>query len=460
MNTLHLKEKIKIGILICLLFTAGISVTAKDSKKRSSEYSPVVQDLKNLYESDRDFANLLDRALSSAVIPPDGWGFDPTDQNKIFNWQEKSFDDLLQFFEDWRTFVPNPQNGMMYYELFYGLCYKNESALKFVEMEPGLSWTRDFVLARGRHMDSEDSISEKNMDLWFEALGDNWNNFKPPHPVSEGYKGYKTFNEFFIRELEPGKRPIAYPDDDTIMVSPADGVINVINSNLNTDSLIHTKYDEYLNIDQLLYGSEFAKYFLGGTATSSVLLPPDYHHYHAPVSGEVVESKIVDPNGIYFGMDGGFFAYSNNGNIGGYMSKYGIFGLYHRGYTIIKTKHFGYVAMIAVGLDDISSVVFEDKFNDIKPTASPVPVKKGEQMGHFAYGGSTVMLLFQPGVFYGLKAKQGNQIGEINVIDAGDDGKAAKKGTKKTIRKRIKKPVRPALRDYYRYKKKRKKIKK
>ncbi len=450
MSNHHLREKnmaaagrkIKIGILVCLLFTVGISVMAGDGIKKSSQYSPVVQQLKDLYEGDRDFANLLDRALSSAVIPPDGWAFDPTDQNKIFNWQEKTFDDLLRFFEDWRTFVPNPYNGMIYYELFYGLCYKNESALKFVETEPGLSWTRDFVLARGEHMDSEDSINDnlQTMKEWETFLGDNWDNFKPPHPVTQGYKGYKTFNEFFTRDLkDPGKRPVASPDDDHILVAPVDGVINIINSNLSTDSIIHTKYDEYLNIEQLLHRSKFAEHFLGGTAACSVLLPPDYHHFHSPVNGKVVEAKVVDSKGIYFGMDGEFFTYANNGNMGGYNSKYGIFGLYHRGYYIIKTEDFGYVGMIAVGLDDISSVNFEEKFKGNKPSKHPVPVKKGEKIGHFAYGGSTVILLFQPGVFFGLKANQGNQIGEINILE--NDGK----------------PAGPALKDYYRHKKGRKK---
>ena len=125
-------------------------------------------------------------------------------------------------------------------------------------------------------------------------------------------------------------------------------------------------------------------------------------------------------------------------DIGGYKSKFRIFGLYHRGYYIIKTEDFGYIAMIPIGLDDISSVNFEKRFSDVKPS-SPVPVKKGEKLGHFAYGGSIVILLFQPGVLFALKTNQGNQIGVINPIGDGE------------------KPARPTLKDYYRYKKKPKK---
>ena len=215
-------------------------------------------------------------------------------------------------------------------------------------------------------------------------------------------------------------------------------MINVVNANLDTDSLIHTKYDQYLNIDQLLQGSQFAKYFLGGTACSVVLLPPDYHHYHSPVAGHVVESKELDIDGIFFGMDGGFYTYANNGNIGGWKARYGIFGQYHRGYYIYKTDDFGYVGMIAVGLDDISSVKFEKDFINVTPD-NPVKVEKGQPVGHFAYGGSTVILLFQPGVFMGVKTQQGNQIGALNVIE--DTGKKAS----------------PNIQDFYHHKKKKKK---
>lgn len=418
--------KIKTALMVCLLVTVGLSVSAGNGSNEGSQYSPAVQALKNLYDTNQDFAATVDNMLQSAAVPPDGWAADPKDPRKLFNWRKKNIDDLLDFFQGWSTFVPDNENGMKYYELLYGLCYQNENALKFVETDPGLSWTRQFVLERGKYMDTEKSIKDniETMDKWYNALGKRWNDFKPPHPVTEGYKGYKTFNEFFTRELANDTvRPIASPKDDSILAAPADGLINVVNANLDTDSLIHTKYEEYLNIEQLLHGSRYAKYFLGGTACSTVLLPPDYHHYHSPVAGHVVESKEVDVQGIYFGMDGNFFTYSNNGNIGGYKSKYGIFGLYHRGYYIYKTKHHGYVGMVSVGLDDISSVVFVDKFKNVKPS-NPEKVKKGELVGHFAYGGSTVILLFQPGVFMGIKTKQGAQIGAINAID-GTAGKAA-----------------------------------
>jgi phosphatidylserine decarboxylase len=406
------KKTLIITSMLTFMIIAGTSIIAQDQNIK--DYHPVVKELEELYYDDNDFHKIIDNALSSAVPTPDGWSNAPYgDVAKLYIWPEKSIDDLLDLFQNWLSFVPNTENGMQYYKLIYGLCYNNPNAIMFVSTEPGLGWTKKFVLARGQYMDSEKSIFDHIdvMEQWYNALGEKeWNSFKPPYPVTEGYKGYKTFNEFFIRELKNDSvRPVSDPGDPSIMVSPADGMVNVINSNLNTNSKIHTKYDEYLNVDQLLAGSEYAKHFIGGTATATVLLPPDYHHYHSPVGGRIVESKYVDSNGgVYFGMDGQFFTFSNNGNIGGYKSKYGVFGIYHRGYYIIKTEDYGYIGMVAIGLDDISSVVFEKDFENVSPD-NAVNVTKGQRIGHFAYGGSTVVLLFEPGVLQGTKLKQGTQ---------------------------------------------------
>ncbi|BDD02957.1 phosphatidylserine decarboxylase [Aureibacter tunicatorum] len=417
-----------ICILAILIAIATPAFAKKGKKKDKSEkqYSPVVMELKALYDTDKNFRNIIDNALLSAIPTPDGWSPTPEelakypdDSSELFVWPEKNFEDLMDFFQAWSTFVPNPTNGMEYYELLYGLCYYNVNALKFVATEPGLSWTKKFVDARGDFMDSTASIDPTIMEQWKEALGPAWNDFIPPHDTTEGFEGYTTFNEFFTRNVKPEARPIFQPENDNILSAPADGLVNVINQNLNTESRIHTKYNEYLNVDQLLAGSEHASKFIGGTATASVLLPNDYHHYHSPAAGTIVETKAVDyVGGVYFGMDGQFFTFSNNGNIGGYQSNYGIFGVYHRGYYIIKTKHHGYIAMIPVGLDDISSINFEPKFEPGRIPSSGVQVKKGEKIGHFAYGGSTVILLFEPGVFDGIKLQQGVQFGELNPLNA------------------------------------------
>jgi len=144
------------------------------------------------------------------------------------------------------------------------------------------------------------------------------------------------------------------------------------------------------------------------------------HHYHAPVTGAIVESDIVD--GIYNGiMDGE--DWFNDFNVGESTTDFSIFEDFHRAYFIYKTKNHGYVAMIQVGLNTISSIhpsVVNKKSTLVPPArgkrkaGKPVPVQKGDEVGHFAYGGSLNILLFQKGVFSSVNVLMGQRIGTLS----------------------------------------------
>ncbi len=222
--------------------------------------------------------------------------------------------------------------------------------------------------------------------------------------------GFKSFNDFFIRDLKPGKRTIDYATDNSVLVSPADGVINMINNSLELETKIPTKGDMELSISALLDYSEYAKEFIGGTALAVFLLPHNYHHYHAPISGTVVESKEQVGDRL-FGMPD-LLDMVNDGNVA-YNKDYSVFQDFRHGYFIIKTETYGYIAMIPIGLQTIGSVVFEEKYRRID-SENITQVNKGQKLGHFAYGGSTVLLLFQKGRFSSLNVRQGQQIGTLS----------------------------------------------
>ena len=392
-------KKLVNSLLACFFITVSMMILT-DNVYGKNECPRIIEELNVLYAKD---PGILDKAFANAVTPPTGCSKSPV-TGEPFCWKGKKIKDLLQFFEKWLYFTPTPKNdGFAYYQLLYDFCYNNMYALQFVETEPWLSWTRDFTKARGEMMD--DRVDPKVIEEWKEFLGPQWDEYKIP----EG--GFKTFNQFFTRELKTARKP---QGDDTILVAPADSLINAINSNLTATTQINTKYYENLNVRQLLDGSQYADTFNGGTAISCVLLPTVYHWYHAPVGGTVIESRAIP--GASFGMNGGFYTFLNNGNFGGYKSNFGVFGIYHRGYYIIKTEKYGLVAMIPVGLDDVNSVNFYGQLNDI-PKVNPIKrIAKGDKLGYFAYGGSLVILLFEPGVFSGLKVEQGQQIGIINQI--------------------------------------------
>jgi phosphatidylserine decarboxylase len=52
--------------------------------------------------------------------------------------------------------------------------------------------------------------------------------------------------------------------------------------------------------------------------------------------------------------------------------------------------------MIPIGLQTVGSVVFENGYKKIN-SDHPKQIYKGEKLGHFEYGGSTVLLIFEKG---------------------------------------------------------------
>ena len=250
-------------------------------------------------------------------------------------------------------------------------------------------------------MDSPASI--KNIDEWLTDT--NLKNEEYVMPIG----GFKSFNEFFTRDLKPGARSIEAIHDNSVLVSPADGVINMINNDVQWESEIPTKGGMTLSLKELLEGSSFSEKFIGGTAMAVFLLPTNYHHFHAPISGVMVESK-QDAGKRLFGMPD-ILDLINNGNVA-YNKDYSVFQDFRHGYYIIDTKEYGHIAMIPIGLQTIGSVVFEEKFKDVEKNA-PVEVYKGDKLGHFAYGGSTVLLLFEKNKLSSVSVQLGQKIGSL-----------------------------------------------
>ena len=252
-------------------------------------------------------------------------------------------------------------------------------------------------------MDQDDDYCHRLIHKWIAELG--------PDAMDEYVEpagGYKTFNQFFIRTLKEA-RPVSGKDDDSIVACPADAIVNMVADNLTLDTKLQVKTQE-LDVQQLLNNSPLASNFVGGTAISCILMPDVYHHYHSPVSGKVVESE-EDVAGNYFGIED-FPALINNDNVG-YGYDYSVFEHFRRGYLIIQTKDYGYVAMIPVGLNTIASVIFDKQWKKITSENDPVSITKGEHVGYFQYGGSLNILLFEQNCFPGMTIPQGQMIGSL-----------------------------------------------
>lgn len=399
-------KRIVVG-LFCITIGSGYfnSVVRAANESEAGPCQGSISDLKAAYEGNPEFKKLLSSALANMQHLPAEY---PADNP----WLGATFKDLTDFFTDWCTFLPSMENGhdngLKYIQKFAWFYYHNEYGVKLVKESPGREITRKFARERGAFMDSK--ASTKEVEGWIRDPRVEIEEYILPDPnAPDG--GFNSFNDFFARRFKnlAKSRPQTMPDRDYIISAPTDCIMNSIPQKItDINTPIQTKFNQSLNIVDMLDGSRYAEKFVGGTALSCVLMPNTYHHYHSPVSGEAVESKIIDDP--YFGYDNFPDWAPANGNVGYHGSEFNQFEDFKRGYFIVDTKKYGYVAMVPVGLNTISSIVFAKKFQNI---TKPVPLERGEELGHFLYGGSLFIMIFEPDMYRSdaIQVRLGNQIG-------------------------------------------------
>jgi len=189
---------------------------------------------------------------------------------------------------------------------------------------------------------------------------------------------YKTFNEFFYRELKPSARPIADPDDPRVVVSPADCRMMCFPELMDATKL-WIKGEKFTVEGLLGPRAELAQKFVSGSMVICRLAPQDYHRWHWPVNGTV--KQITKIPGTLFTVN----PIAINKNVD-------VFTHNKRDVIEIETDQYGTMVMIAVGATMVGSIHL------LCETTPYTLHKKGDQQGYFAFGGSTVIVLFERGV--------------------------------------------------------------
>lgn len=191
--------------------------------------------------------------------------------------------------------------------------------------------------------------------------------------------GWTSYNAFFHREIKKEKRPLAGEDDPKVIVSPNDGSVYRIARNVSLRDRFWLKSQPYSLAEMLL---KHADRFEGGDVFQSYLSGADYHRWHSPVAGKILDAKVVD--GLMF---------SNLESEGNDIKGTGSQGYYTavntRGLVLIEADEpaIGTVCVMPIGITEISS---------IRHTVSVGQhVKKGEELGRFSYGGSSLAVIFQ-----------------------------------------------------------------
>ncbi len=179
-------------------------------------------------------------------------------------------------------------------------------------------------------------------------------------------KDFLSFNDFFCRKLKPEARPIQEG-----LISPADGKI-IAFENIDEINSFYVKGRNF-TLDEFLQDKELAEKFKKTSLFIIRLAPNDYHRFHFPYGGEVSEPKKIA--GKYCSVSP--YAVSVQ------FTK--VFCENRREYSILKSKDKGDILIAPVGATMIGSII---------ETYTPdTEVDKGDEMGYFAFGGSSILML-------------------------------------------------------------------
>lgn len=187
---------------------------------------------------------------------------------------------------------------------------------------------------------------------------------------------FKNFNEFFYRALKPEARPCSAPDRPDVVVSPADCRSVVFNS-VSQATQVWIKGREF-SIKRLLGDAypEDVKRFENGALGIFRLAPQDYHRFHIPVDGVLGKPKTIA--GEYYTV-----------NPMAIRSALDVYGENVRVLCPIDSPTHGRVMVICVGAMMVGSTVITQK--------EGAQVNRADELGYFKFGGSTIVLLFEPG---------------------------------------------------------------
>ncbi|KAG0088736.1 hypothetical protein BGZ92_005775 [Podila epicladia] len=196
---------------------------------------------------------------------------------------------------------------------------------------------------------------------------------------------YTSFNQFFYRKLRPDTRPIYEVDNPNIVVSAADCRLCVFES-ISAATQVWIKGKAF-SVQNLVSDDALAAEFEGGSIGIFRLAPQDYHRFHSPVQGTVVADPTKIP-GTYFTVN----------------------PMAVNDCVDVFTENVRKVSVLDL---DQSEVGWSDRFNkcvfvsigallvgSIELTGAGTAgnkIKKGDELGYFAYGGSTCILLFKKG---------------------------------------------------------------
>ncbi len=247
--------------------------------------------------------------------------------------------------------------------------FNNNKIIKEDDSSKGLSFLYDTKIGRiilklitrkwltrlyAKYMNS--SLSKRKIKKFIEKNHIDLNEYED--------ENYNSFNEFFMRKIKKEKRVI---EENLISVCDSKLIVYEIekHKSFKIKNSLYT-IDELIDDDSSKYKFKYAAIFR--------LCVDDYHHYVFPDDGKVISSKYI--NGILHTVRPIAFTHNK------------VFIQNARNVSLLDCKKLGTIAYIEVGALMVGKIVNE----------KVTEFKKGEEKGHFEFGGSTVILLLNDNV--------------------------------------------------------------
>lgn len=210
------------------------------------------------------------------------------------------------------------------------------------------------------------AVSRRKVLPFIRTYGLDVNEFADP-PES-----FRSFNEFFYRRLKPEARPV--DNDAHAVVFPADGRHLGFPDASKIDG-VFVKGQRF-DLARLLGDVELARRYERGTVVLSRLCPVDYHRFHFPLAGQASETILL--NGPLYSV-----------NPIALRRKLSYLWENRRTLTLLKTERFGTVLLLEIGATNVGSIV--------QTFRADTTIGKGDEKGYFRFGGSSTLLVFEPG---------------------------------------------------------------
>jgi len=371
-----------------------LSKTRKNRKITSTSLKPAIKEFKEMlleYPVERLYMERMISSIPKLTAKQLAEGRPPKDVDTLLNHLNALLSEAPQFNE--KLTVGTPISALLLWTLGSPYGFDAYRRVRINNMfKKVLAVYKDFL-------DSPQSryVLNSSKNGWFSpAALKKIDMSQYQHDPKAKYFGFKSWNDFFTRKLVKGVRPISDPDDNKVVVSACDSTVYRIRHNVKRFAKFWIKSQPYSLHDMLAGDEHYVNKYVGGTVYQAFLNPFNYHRWHSPIDG-TIEKAFVQP-GYYFvqSEDVGEDPTIQDGSEGF------LTNIQTRALIYIKADHkpLGTVCVMPTGMVEISSC-------NIHPRIKPgYKVKKGEELGYFAYGGSTHCLFFEPNVLKKLIPKK------------------------------------------------------